>query len=156
MDNLFVTFIIAYNLMILAYFLFLNSFYLVLLVLAAQKLWYHKRKIQTERLHGNFLPFIVKLDEEKKSKSLPSLAFIMPSYNEENTILESVNAISKIDYPYIDFVVCIDQEEFEDHTNTTQFFIRKDSSEFSTGTYDLSENFPSVEDFIKLIKSILE
>ncbi|HNR43534.1 MAG TPA: glycosyltransferase [Methanofastidiosum sp.] len=108
MDNLFVTFIIAYNLTILAYFLFLNSFYLVLLVLAAQKLWYHKRKIQTERLHGNFLPFIVKLDEEKKSKSLPSLAFIMPSYNEENTILESVNAISKIDYPYIEIIVVND------------------------------------------------
>jgi hypothetical protein len=61
-----------------------------------------------------------------------------------------------IDYPFIDFVVCIDQEEFDDHTNTTQFFIRKDSSEFSTGTYDLSENFPSVEDFIKMIKGVLD
>jgi hypothetical protein len=62
----------------------------------------------------------------------------------------------EIDYPFIDFVVCIDQEEFEDHTNTTQFFIRKDSSEFSTGNYDLSENLPSVEDFIKMIKGVLD
>ncbi len=62
----------------------------------------------------------------------------------------------EIDYPFIDFVVCIDQEEFEDHTNTTQFFIRKDSSEFSTGDYDLSENLPSVEDFIKMIKGVLD
>jgi len=108
MDNLFVTFIIAYNLLILAYFLILNSFYLVLLVLASQKLWYHKRKFQTERWHSNFLPFIVKLDEENKSKTLPSIAFIMPSYNEENTILESVDAISKIDYPHIEIIVVND------------------------------------------------
>ena len=76
-------------------------------------------------------------------------------YNRD-TLIYFQNDETEIDYPFIDFVVCIDQEEFDDHTNTAQFFIRKDSSEFSTGTYDLSENFPSVEDFIKLIKSILE
>ncbi len=75
---------------------------------------------------------------------------------DEDALMYIQNDDTEIDYPFIDFVVCIDQAEFEDHTNTTQFFIRKDSSEFSTGTYDLSENFPSVEDFIKLIKSILE
>jgi hypothetical protein len=61
-----------------------------------------------------------------------------------------------IDYPFIDFVVCIDQEVFDDHTNTSQFFIRKDSSEFSTGDYDLSKNLPSVEAFIKMIRGVLE
>lgn len=76
-------------------------------------------------------------------------------YDEEISMYIQNDEI-EIDYPFIDFVVCIDQEEFEDHTNTAQFFIRKDTSEFSTGAYDLSENFPSVEDFIKLIKSILE
>lgn len=66
------------------------------------------------------------------------------------------NTETDITYSFIDFVVCIDSTEFDDHTTTSQFFIQKDTSEFSTGTYDLSENFPSIEDFIKLIKSILE
>lgn len=76
-------------------------------------------------------------------------------YDKENLIYIQ-NDATENDYPFIDFVVCIDQEEFEDHTNTTQFFIRKDSSELSTGDYDLSENFPSVEDFIKMIKGVLD
>ena len=76
-------------------------------------------------------------------------------YDEVNLMYIQNDEI-EIDYPFIDFVVCIDQEEFEDHTNTTQFFIRKDSSEFSTGNYDLSENLPSVEDFIKMIKGVLD
>lgn len=58
-------------------------------------------------------------------------------------------------YPHIDFFVCIDQSEFEDFTGTSEFFLRKDTSELSDGSYDLSENFPALKDFLNMIKGIL-
>jgi hypothetical protein len=58
-------------------------------------------------------------------------------------------------YPFIDFFVCIDQSEFEDFTGSSEFFLRKDTSEFSDGSYDLSENLPALKDFLKMIKGIL-
>lgn len=58
-------------------------------------------------------------------------------------------------YPHIDFFVCIDQTEFEDFTGTSEFFLRKDTSELSDGSYDLSENFPALKDFLNMIKGIL-
>jgi cellulose synthase/poly-beta-1,6-N-acetylglucosamine synthase-like glycosyltransferase len=108
MGGAFVTFIIAYNLLILAYFLILNSFYLVLLVFASQRLWYHKRKTQTDYWQSNFLPFIVNFGEDLKSKSIPSIAFIIPAYNEQNTIIDTINAIAKIDYPHLEIIIVND------------------------------------------------
>jgi len=60
------------------------------------------------------------------------------------------------DYPHIDFFVCIDQTEFDDFTGTSEFFLRKDTSEQSDGSYDLSENLPALKDFLKMIKGILK
>lgn len=59
-------------------------------------------------------------------------------------------------YPHIDFLVCIDQSDFDDFTGTSEFFLRKDTSELSDGSYDLSENFPALKDFLNMIKGILK
>lgn len=132
MDSTFVTFIIAYNLLILAYFLILNSFYLVLLLFASQRLLYHKRKTQTEYWQSNFLPFIVDFGEDLKSKSIPSIAFIIPAYNEQNTIIDTVNAISKIDYPHLEIIIINDGS-------------KDDTLETLMKSYNLFKDFRDIE-----------
>ncbi len=68
----------------------------------------------------------------------------------------TVDGNIEFEYPHIDFFVCIDQTEFEDFTGTSEFFLRKDTSEISDGSYDLSENLPALKDFLKMIKGILK
>jgi len=92
----FVDVIIIYNLCILTYFLILNSFYLVLLVFASQRLWYYKLRSKS------------RFCEESKCKSLPSIALLVPSYNEENTIVDSIKAICKNKYPKMEIIIIND------------------------------------------------
>lgn len=68
----------------------------------------------------------------------------------------TVDGNREFEYPHIDFFVCIDQTEFDDFTGTSEFFLRKDTSELSDGSYDLSENLPALKDFLKMIKGILK
>lgn len=141
MANFFVTFIIAYNLLILAYFFILNSFYLILLAFASQRLWYYKRRSQAEYWHSKFLPFILNLEDEIKSKSLPSIAFIIPAYNEENTIIDTINAVSKIEYPHLEIIVINDGSK----DNTLRTLIN---------SYNLFKDLREVEEKIKTEKVI--
>jgi len=59
------------------------------------------------------------------------------------------------EYPYIDFFVCIDQSEFYDHTNSCEFFLRKNTADDSDGSYELSEQLPALQDFLYMIKGLL-
>ena len=61
-----------------------------------------------------------------------------------------------LQYPYIDFFVCIDQSPYPDFTGTNEFFLRKDTSLTSTGGYDLSENFPAIKDFLRMMQGIIK
>lgn len=76
-------------------------------------------------------------------------------YDKEFEIYK-VDGNKEFAYPYIDFFVCIDQTEFEDFTGTSEFFLRKDTSEQSDGSYDLSENLPALKDFLHMVKGILK
>jgi hypothetical protein len=68
----------------------------------------------------------------------------------------TVDGNKEFEYPHIDFLVCIDQTEFDDFTGTSEFFLRKDTSEQSDGSYDLSENLPALKDFLNMIKGVLK
>ncbi|MDX9696768.1 MAG: hypothetical protein RBT49_13345 [Bacteroidales bacterium] len=89
----------------------------------------------------------------KKTTTLERFGY---SYNEDAEMYVTDEDL-ELQYPYIDFFVCIDQTPFtEDHTGTNEMFLRKDSSLLSDGSYDLSENLPAIKDFLAMIKAILK
>jgi hypothetical protein len=77
------------------------------------------------------------------------------AYDKEFEIY-TVDGNKEFQYPHIDFFVCIDQTEYDDFTGTSEFFLRKDTSEQSDGSYDLSENLPALKDFLNMIKGVLK
>lgn len=88
--------ILYYNLAVLLYFLLLNFSYIVLLFLAAERLVYFKRR-RRERIHF-----------KDKFPFLPSIALLIPAYNEEQTIIESVRSFLGVDYPDLEVIVIND------------------------------------------------
>jgi hypothetical protein len=66
------------------------------------------------------------------------------------------DANTTFNYPYIDFFVCIDQTEFNDHTGTSEFFLRKNTAADSDGSYDLSENLPALHDFLLMVQGLVQ
>lgn len=76
-------------------------------------------------------------------------------YFDEEAQMYLQDGNTTFEYPYIDFFVCIDQTEFDDHTKSSEFFLRKNTAEDSDGSYDLSEQLPALEDFLKMIKGLL-
>ena len=89
----------------------------------------------------------------KKTTTLERFGY---KYDEEAVMYVTDDDLILI-YPYIDFFVCVDQTPFpEDHTGSNEMFLRKDSSLLSDGSYDLSENFPAIKDFLTMIKAILQ
>lgn len=89
----------------------------------------------------------------KKTTTIERFGYI---YDEDASMYAKDDEI-ELEYPFIDFFVCIDQTPFtDDHTGTNELFLRKDSSLLSDGSYDLSENFPAIKDFLTMIKAILK
>lgn len=76
-------------------------------------------------------------------------------YYDEEAEMYLLSEEPELWYPFIDFLVCIDQTEFNDFTGTSEFFLRKNTAQDSDGSYDLSEELPALRDFLKLIKGIL-
>jgi hypothetical protein len=76
-------------------------------------------------------------------------------YFDEDAQMYLQDGNTTFEYPYIDFFVCIDQTEFNDHTGTSEFFLRKNTAEDSDGSYDLSEELPALRDFLKMIKGLI-
>jgi hypothetical protein len=76
-------------------------------------------------------------------------------YFDEEAQMYLQDVTTTFEYPHIDFFVCIDQTEFDDHTGSSEFFLRKNTAEDSDGSYDLSEQLPVLQDFLKMIKGLL-
>ncbi|MBA7577932.1 hypothetical protein ES708_19788 [subsurface metagenome] len=88
--------IIYYNLIVLVYFLALNFYYLFLLLLAANSLFYYKRNLQCHQYY-------------KPNRTLtPSISILVPAYNEETTIVDSIRALLHLDYPKLELIVIND------------------------------------------------
>ncbi|MHB1712233.1 MAG: glycosyltransferase family 2 protein [Acidimicrobiales bacterium] len=82
---------------VLAYFLAINSSYLVLIVLAAVDFTHHLRRIPV----GGY-------EESLANPLAPSISVIMPAYNEEAVIVESVRAVLALRYLRFEVVVVDD------------------------------------------------
>lgn len=90
------SFMLYINAVFLWYFVALNTIYMILLALASRVLWTYKNMVQVDA--GVNLP-----DEFVKPFSV-----IVPAYNEEVHIVDSVSALLSIDYVEHEVIVCND------------------------------------------------
>ncbi len=86
-----------FDLGVMTYFLALNTLYLVFCVVAFAKLAQHRRR-WTPR----------DLDAIIRSPATPGVSLIVPAYNEEATIADSVRSLLQLNYPRFEVVVVID------------------------------------------------
>ena len=85
------------DLTILVYFLVLNSFYAVLLILSIPEIWEQTRLAEDEDFQRLM-----------QSDALPPITVLMPAYNESATIEASVTAILTLEYRNYEVVVVND------------------------------------------------
>ena len=82
---------------VLVYFLALNSFYALLLILSIPELWRHWRLSDDEHL-----------SRMMTSEALPALSILVPAHNEEVTIASSVLSFLTLEYPKFEIVLVND------------------------------------------------
>ncbi|HUF28297.1 MAG TPA: glycosyltransferase [Gemmatimonadaceae bacterium] len=81
----------------LVYFLGLNSFYALLLVLSIPELWSHWHLAEDEQL-----------TRVLGTEALPPMSILVPAYNEEVSIVESVLSFLTLQYPHHEVVLVND------------------------------------------------
>ena len=87
----------AFDLGVLAYFLVLNTLYLIFTLVAFVRLNSHRRRWSSREL-----------DAVVRSPATPGISLIVPAYNEEATSTESVRALLMLNYPAFEVVVVND------------------------------------------------
>ena len=87
----------VFDLGVLVYFLALNTLYLVFTVVAFVRLNSHRRRWSSREL-----------DAIVRSPATPGISLIVPAYNEEATITESVRALLLLNYPAFEVIVVND------------------------------------------------
>ncbi len=113
------------------YFVALNTIYLILLAIASKEIWAYKNLGNIEA--GLKLP-----DEFSKPFSV-----LVPAFNEEVHIVESVKALLVLDYPEHEVVVCNDGSE----DNTLQSLI----DNFNLKKVDVTCPKPEYDEFIRAV-----
>ncbi len=91
------SFIHLFIMFTLWYFLLLNCFYGLLIILTIPEIFQRNRELRLE----NFEKLIV-------SESLPTITMIVPAYNEEENIINVVNALMELSYPYKEVIIVND------------------------------------------------
>ncbi len=86
-----------FNVLIVAYFFLGNGIYTMLMVLSLVSTWMHNRRLTYQGL-----------DELRESVVTPPATIIMPAWNEQEIIVQSVNSILKTDYPNLEVIVVDD------------------------------------------------
>lgn len=86
-----------FNWVLLAYFIGINTFYLALIAMAAVYIYFQLRSKQVHRLSGLF-----------NSKLYKPISLLVPAYNEEVSILSSVEALLQLQFPDFEVVVIND------------------------------------------------
>jgi YaiO family outer membrane protein len=85
------------DLVVLVYFLALNSFYALLLVLSIPEIWENTRLAEDDEFQRLML-----------SDALPPISILVPAYNESATIQSSVTAILSLEYRNYEVIVVND------------------------------------------------
>ena len=86
-----------FNVLIVLYFFLANGIYTFLMLLSLISVWLHNRRLTYQGL-----------DEIRESVVTPPATIIMPAWNEQEVIVQSVGSILKTDYPSLELVVVDD------------------------------------------------
>ncbi len=86
-----------FNVLIVAYFFVANGVYTVLMVLSLIWVWLHNRRLSYQGL-----------DLLRESVVTPPATIIIPAWNEQDIIAESVRSILRTDYPSLEVIVVDD------------------------------------------------
>jgi cellulose synthase/poly-beta-1,6-N-acetylglucosamine synthase-like glycosyltransferase len=83
--------------LVLAYFVFVNGFYVVLMMSAAWQLRFHAFEVSGNSRHRLL-----------SSQIAPPISMLVPAFNEEATIVESLRSLLTLAYPELEIVVVDD------------------------------------------------
>jgi cellulose synthase/poly-beta-1,6-N-acetylglucosamine synthase-like glycosyltransferase len=97
LDSLVTDTLTALTLLMLAYFVIINSLYLASSIAAYVILRQHRRRWTARELDGLL-----------RSPATPAISLIAPGYNEEATIAESVRSALALNYPHFEVIVVND------------------------------------------------
>ncbi|MGA2628635.1 MAG: glycosyltransferase [Terriglobia bacterium] len=86
-----------FNVLIVSYFFLANGTYTLLMIVSLVSVWLHNRRLG-----------YLSLDELRESPVTPPATIIMPAWNEQDVIVESVRSILRTDYPNVDVIVVDD------------------------------------------------
>jgi cellulose synthase/poly-beta-1,6-N-acetylglucosamine synthase-like glycosyltransferase len=86
-----------FNVLIVSYFFLANGTYTLLMVVSLVSVWLHNRRLG-----------YLSLDELRDSPVTPPATIIMPAWNEQDVIVESVRSILRTDYPSLEVIVVDD------------------------------------------------
>jgi len=90
-------FILGFNFFVFFYYILLNSFYTLFLVVSLFTILEYLRYL---RLYN--------LQDLKLYSEIPPISLLIPIYNEENVILRTIKSALNIDYPYFEVIVIND------------------------------------------------
>lgn len=97
--------------MIIAYFLTLNSVYLLLVI--GSLIYIRRQMLQSS---------VVKPAALFKSKIYKTISILVPAYNEAENIIESVESLLRLEYPEYEIIVCNDGSSDDTISRLTQHF----------------------------------
>src|SRR5208283_5794280 len=87
----------GFNLVVLSYFFLGNGIYTVLMVLSLRATWVYRRRMAYQGL-----------DALRRSSMTPRVTIIIPAWNEQNVIVDSVRSALQVDYPLLEVMVVDD------------------------------------------------
>jgi cellulose synthase/poly-beta-1,6-N-acetylglucosamine synthase-like glycosyltransferase len=86
-----------FNVVIVSYFFMANGMYTILMILSLGSVWLHNRRLTYQGL-----------DELRESAVTPPATILVPAWNEQDVIVESVRSILRTDYPALEVIVIDD------------------------------------------------
>src|SRR5712692_1619455 len=86
-----------FNVLIVSYFFVGNGVYTVLMLVSLGSVWLHSRRLSYQGL-----------DALRESVVTPPVTIIMPAWNEQSVIVESVRSALQTDYPSLEVIVVDD------------------------------------------------
>jgi cellulose synthase/poly-beta-1,6-N-acetylglucosamine synthase-like glycosyltransferase len=86
-----------FNVVIVSYFFLANGTYTLLMIMSLGSVWLHNRRLTYQGL-----------DELRESAVTPPVTLLVPAWNEQEVIVDSVRSILRTDYPSLEVVVIDD------------------------------------------------
>jgi len=94
------SFVYFFGNFVVSYFLIVNSFYAFLIILAIPIIYRRFREVSLENLF-----------KVRKAENLPSIAILIPAYNEENNVIMAIENALAVFYPQKEIIVINDGSE---------------------------------------------